>query len=73
MSTFCRDDHDHFFPKARLVSEPISTDLEQSSKLVEVERQLILKAIQRYKGNKTLAARYLGIGRATLSRKLRHK
>src|SRR5438309_4330700 len=38
--------------------------------LAEVEKRYILQALQAFGGNKTLAARALGVGRKTLYRKL---
>lgn len=40
-------------------------------KLVEVEKQLIFKVLKKNQGNKSKAAKVLGIGRATLYRKLK--
>jgi Nif-specific regulatory protein len=39
--------------------------------LAEVEKRQILKALERYDGNRTQAAKALGIGRNTLLRKLK--
>ncbi len=39
--------------------------------LAEMERQHILYVLERAKGNRTLAAKWLGIGRNTLARKLK--
>jgi DNA-binding NtrC family response regulator len=43
---------------------------QQALTLEEAERQLIIRALQEAKGNRTLAARNLGVSRRTLHRKL---
>ena len=40
-------------------------------KLPEIEKQLILKTLESHRGNKSQAARALGISRATVYRKLK--
>ena len=44
---------------------------QNSEKLVVIERQAILQALESHHGNKAKAARALGIGRATLYRKMK--
>jgi len=41
------------------------------SSLAEVERRHILRVLNKVDGNRTLAAKLLGIGRNTLARKLK--
>jgi two-component system response regulator HydG len=45
-------------------------DLEELVSLEEVEKRYILKVLQAAGGNKSLAAKQLGVGRRTLYRKL---
>lgn len=55
------------------ISLPSSPNKEKLTKVaVEAERQVILKALERCNGNKSAAARFLGIPRSTLYYKLRH-
>lgn len=39
--------------------------------LKQIEKQAILEALKKYKGHVTLAAKELGIGRATMYRKIK--
>ncbi len=50
---------------------PIPAEAAGIRPLAEVERDYILQALERVGGNRSLAARLLGIGRNTLARKLR--
>jgi DNA-binding NtrC family response regulator len=49
---------------------PASTAAAFSGKLADVERAYILQAVERARGNKSLAAKMLGISRQTLRKKL---
>jgi transcriptional regulator with PAS, ATPase and Fis domain len=50
---------------------PAQTTLEPSSQLRDAEMQIILETLQQHHGNKTQAAKALGIDRTTLWRKLK--
>jgi DNA-binding NtrC family response regulator len=58
-------------PQPRTLRERTSSPAIRTAKLSEVERRHILGALAAAEGNKALAARALGIDRATLYRKLR--
>ncbi len=49
---------------------PVRTDLDKQLSLEEIEKTYIMYTLNRTEGNKTLAARILGIDRKTLYRKL---
>ena len=57
------------FPTQSQVSEPIG--IQKVETINELEAKAIKKAIFEYKGNLTEAAKALGIGRATLYRKVK--
>lgn len=56
---------------SNVVSFPVSSMPEKVQKMEDIEAKAIEAAIYQYKGNLTEAARALGIGRATLYRKVK--
>jgi DNA-binding NtrC family response regulator len=56
---------------SNVVNFPFQQQTEKVQKMEDMEAQAIEAAIQQYKGNLTEAAKALGIGRATLYRKVK--
>ncbi len=64
LSSYSSDSHSNVVPFPGLKSQKVPT-------MEEMESKAISEAIQQYKGNLTEAAKALGIGRATLYRKVK--
>lgn len=62
---------EHLFLDSRSISEGISPLLEGGASVRDMERALIFKTLQEVHGNRTRAAKVLGIGLRTLRNKLR--
>ena len=61
-----------FFPEEPIQGKMISSKPEKGGRLIDLEREVILDTLKIYKGNKIKAAKALGIGRATLYRRLKN-
>jgi two-component system NtrC family response regulator len=60
-----------FLRPSRPVPDPLPVTLpEEGMSLGSVERQLILQALEKFHGNQTRAAKYLGMSRRTLAYRL---
>ena len=58
----------------RMVAEMLDSGIRLNQAVREVERQFILAALEKTRGNRSLAARSLGIHRNTLNNKIQsHK
>ena len=58
-------------PPGTRTGDPAVEDLGLSENIQDAERAVIRKALAQHRGNKTLAAKALGVSRRTLSRKLK--
>ena len=58
--------------KAQRIGVPNETEIQLAEYLETIERELISRALQQAKGNKSKAAKLLGINRAKLLRRMQH-
>jgi DNA-binding NtrC family response regulator len=62
----------HDLVKAQRIGVPTETEIQLADYLETIEQELISRALQQAKGNKSKAAKLLGINRAKLLRRMQH-